>query len=193
MIRRWECVGEKHLGSRTADCKRTHRAHRPCREWCRFCGVGRCVNSLHMKSYVQDDLEGVLHESMDCGCLGEKESEEQLTRVLVIHERRHKMTWALLVPRNGTEFPWIAKRAAKFIDQLGHNRVTLGCDNEPATEALAGYRTSSSRRKSDCARETTSWRESVQRNHRTHGGTGGWPGPNTESCIGAWYWPQGPT
>ena len=28
------------------------------------------------------------------------------------------------------------KRAAKFIDQLGHNRVTLRCDNEPAIEAL---------------------------------------------------------
>ena len=29
------------------------------------------------------------------------------------------------------------KRAARFIDQLGHNTVTLRCDNEPATEALA--------------------------------------------------------
>ena len=46
------------------------------------------------------------------------------------------MTWAMLVPRQGTEFPWIARRAAKFIDQLGHNRVTLRCDNEPAIEAL---------------------------------------------------------
>ena len=27
--------------------------------------------------------------------------------------------------------------AARFIDQLGHNRVTLRCDNEPAIEALA--------------------------------------------------------
>ena len=42
-----------------------------------------------------------------------------------------------LVPRKGTEFPWIAKRAAKFIEQFGHNRVTLRCDNEPAIEALA--------------------------------------------------------
>ena len=33
--------------------------------------------------------------------------------------------------------PWIAKRAARFIDQLGHNTVTLRCDNEPATEAVA--------------------------------------------------------
>ena len=36
-----------------------------------------------------------------------------------------------------TEFAWIAKRAAKFIDQLGHNKVTLRCDNEPAVEAQA--------------------------------------------------------
>ena len=59
-----------------------------------------------------------------------------MSPVLVIRERRHKMTWATLVPRKETEFPWIAKRAAKFIDQLGHNRVTLRCDNEPAIETL---------------------------------------------------------
>ena len=41
------------------------------------------------------------------------------------------------VPRKGTEFPCISKRAARFIDQLGHNRVKLKCDNEPAVEALA--------------------------------------------------------
>ena len=57
--------------------------------------------------------------------------------MLAIRGRRHKMTWAMLVPRKGTEFPSIAKRAAKFIDQLRHNRVTLRCDNEPALEALA--------------------------------------------------------
>ena len=71
------------------------------------------------------------------GFLGERDSEEQTSPVLVIRERRHKMTWAMLVPRKATEFPWIAKRAAKFIDQHGHNRVTLRCDNEPAIEALA--------------------------------------------------------
>ena len=43
----------------------------------------------------------------------------------------------MLVPRKGMEFPWIAKRAARFVDQLKHNRVTLRCDNEPAIEALA--------------------------------------------------------
>ena len=75
--------------------------------------------------------------SMDYGFLGERESEDRVSPVLVIREWRHKMTWAMLVPRKGPEFTWIVKRAAKFIDQLGHNRVTLRCDTEPAIEALA--------------------------------------------------------
>ena len=72
--------------------------------------------------------------SMDLGFHGERESEEHVPPALVIRERRHKMTWAMLVL---TKFHWIAKRAARFIDQLGDNRVTLKCDNEPAIEALA--------------------------------------------------------
>ena len=99
--------------------------HRPCISRCKFCVMGRSVTSPHGRSDVQDDLEGVSHLSMDYGFLGE-----------VIRERRHRMTWTMLVPRRGTEFPWIARRRAKFIDPLGHNRVTLRCDNEPATEAL---------------------------------------------------------
>ena len=99
--------------------------------------MGHGVNAPHRRSDAQDDLEGVPCESMDSGFLGERESEDRVSPVLVIWERRLKMTWAMLVPRKGTEFQGIAKRAAKFIDQLGHNRVKLRCDSEPAIEALA--------------------------------------------------------
>ena len=96
----------------------------------------------------------------------ERESEEQVSLVLVIRERRHKMTWTMLVPRKGTKFFWIGK-----IDQLGHNRVTLRCDNEPAIEALAReIAQASPRRKPNCCRETACGRKSVQRDH----GTCGW-------------------
>ena len=105
--------------------------HRPYRTRCKFCVMGRGVNATHRRSDAQDDLEGVPHVSMDYG------SEDRVSPVLVIREWRHKMTWAMLVPRKGTEFPWIAKRAARFIDQFGHNRVTLRCDSEPAIAALA--------------------------------------------------------
>ena len=62
----------------------THRAHR---SRCKFCVMGRGVTP-HRRSDVQDDPEGVPHVSMDCGFLGERESEEQVTLVLVIRERR---------------------------------------------------------------------------------------------------------
>ena len=103
--------------------------HRPYKSWCKFCVMGRGVNSPHRRSDAQDGLEGVPHVSMDFGFLGEEESEERVTPVLVIRERRDRMTWAMLGPRQGTEFSWIAQRAAKFIDQVGHNSVILRCDH----------------------------------------------------------------
>ena len=78
--------------------------HRPYRSWCKFCVMWRGVNAPHRRSDAQDDLDGVPHVSMDYGFLGEKESEDRVSPVLVIRERRHKMTWAMLVPRKGTEF-----------------------------------------------------------------------------------------
>ena len=104
-----------------------------------------------------------------CGFLGERQPEEQVSPVLVIRERRHKMTWAMLVPRKGTEFPWIAKRAPKFIDQLEHNTVTLRCDNEPAIEALAREIGQARQEGSQTVLETTSGRKPVQRIRRAAG------------------------
>ena len=96
----------------------------------------RGVNAPHRRSNAQDDLDGMPHVSMDYGFSGERDSEEKTSPVLVIRERRHNITWAMLVQRKETEFHWIAKGAAKFIDQLGHNRVTFRCDTGPAIEAL---------------------------------------------------------
>ena len=95
------------------------------------------MNAPHGRSDAQDDLDGVPHVSVDYGFIVEMDPEEHVSPVLVIRERRLKMTWAMLVPRKGTESPWIAKRVPRFIDQLGHNTVTLRCDDEPAIEALA--------------------------------------------------------
>ena len=80
--------------------------HRPYRSWCKFCVMGRGgVNAPHRRSDAQDDVEGVPHVSMDYGFLGERESEEHVSPVLVIRERRHKMTSAMLVPRKGLNVP----------------------------------------------------------------------------------------
>ena len=48
------------------------------------------MNAPHRRSDAQDDLEGVPHASMDYGFLGERGSEDRVSPVLVIRERRHK-------------------------------------------------------------------------------------------------------
>ena len=73
--------------------------------------MGRDVNSPPRRSDAQDDLDGVSHVSMDYGFLGEKEAEEQVSPVLVIRERRLKVTWVMLVLRKGTESHRIAKES----------------------------------------------------------------------------------
>ena len=142
--------------------------------------MGRGVNAPYRRSDAQDDLDGVLHVSRDYGFLGEKESEDRVSPVLIIRERRHKMTWAMLVPRKGTEFPWIARRAAKFIDQLGHNGVTLRCDKEPAIKALAREIAQARQEWSQTVPERP---QSVQRDHRACGGARCWSGQDTEGCT----------
>ena len=78
-------------GQQTVKEQQEHMAtHRPHRSWCKFCVMGRGVNSPHRRSDAEDDFEGVHHVSMDCGFLGEKGSEEQVTPLLVICERRHR-------------------------------------------------------------------------------------------------------
>ena len=72
-------------GQPTESERREHmNTHRPYRSWCKLCVIGRGVNSPHRRTDAQDDLEGLLHVSMDYGFLGERESEEQVTLVLVI-------------------------------------------------------------------------------------------------------------
>ena len=76
--------------------------------------MGRGVNAPQRRSDARDDLEGVPHVSMDHGFLGERESEEHVSPVLVIRERRRKMTWAMLVPRKGKEFLLDRKESSKI-------------------------------------------------------------------------------
>ena len=68
------------------------------RSWCQFCVMGRRVSSPHRRSVDQYDVDGPTRVSMDYELRGEKESDEQVTPALVMREREHKMSWAILVP-----------------------------------------------------------------------------------------------
>ena len=102
------------------------------------------------------------------------------------------MMWAMLVPRKGTGIPWIAKRAARFIDQLGHNTVTLRCDNEPAIEAVAREITQARQEGSQTVPERPPVGDS-QSNGVIERAVGLVAGQNIESCVGASHRNQNPT
>ena len=174
--------GEEHPWP--TDCLRTQRAH---------------DHTSTIQMMVQVLCDGTWREltAQEIGCsrrLGvlhcvnglwvpcrERESEEQVAPVLVIRERSYKMTWAMLVPRKGTEFSGIAERAAKFIDQLGHNSVTLRCDSEPVIEALARELAPARREESQTVLERTPvGKKTVQCDPRRHGGARGFSDQNTE-------------
>ena len=135
------------------------------------------MNSPHRRSDAQEDTEGVLHVLTDCGFLGERESEEQVAPVL-------EDDAGDAGSEKGNRTSLVAKRTAKFIDQFGHNTMTLRCVSQQSRH----WRGKSRRlvaREARLFRRTASGRKSVQRGHRAHGGACGRPGQNTDGCVGA--------
>ena len=99
---------------------------------------------------------------------------------------RDKMAWAMLVPRKGKQnFTGSRGDQQNSLISLGTTELHSDATAKFDRGVGKGSCTSSPRRKPDCDRKTTGGRELVHRNHRTHGGTRGWPGQNTQSCIGA--------
>ena len=108
-------------GQPTANENKEHiTTHRPYRSWCKFSVTGRGVNSPHRRSDAQEDWEGVPHVSMDCGFLGERESEEQVNPMVVSRERRHKMTCGRCWFREREpNFPGLRSEQLSSLNSLG--------------------------------------------------------------------------
>ena len=141
---------------------------------------GTWVNSSHRRSDNQDDVQGVLHVSMDSGFFGEKESEEQVAPVPVIRERRHKMNAGS--EKKELNFPGLRREQRSSLISLGTTESHSGVTTNQRWERLQ-EKSDKPAKKSDCARETASGRKPVQWCHRTRRGARGRSGQNTESCA----------
>ena len=72
------------------------------------CIVVKRLKSPHKGPATDDDPAA--HVSLDHDFHNDKGSDDEASPMFVIRERRHKMTWAMLVPRKGTEISWVAKK-----------------------------------------------------------------------------------
>ena len=166
--------------------------HRPYRSWCKFCVMGRGVNSPHRRSDAQDDLEGVFHVSMDYGFLGEREAEEQVTPVLVIRERRLKMTWAMLVPRKGTEFPDCKREQRSSSTSLGTTESRSGATTSRRLRHCRGKSHKLAKMEARPSRRDHQWVKASPMGSSNVQWDSCWQGQNTEGRAGASHWDQGP-
>ena len=108
--------------------------HVPYRSWCPHCVRGRGLADAHRAAEREEVEHPVV--SFDYGFLTTAQGEDRGAPLLVGRERRTGMTLAMIVPAKGVAHQWVQERAARWVDSLGYQQVTLRCDQEPAIVAL---------------------------------------------------------
>ena len=106
--------------------------HLPFRSWCEHCVKGRGEEMRHLK--VKEEPEQMeLHLDF---CFPGEETKDKKLMVLVVRERRARVTMSTRVPsKSNGEF--LAKRALAFMREIGANKggIMAKTDPEPATKA----------------------------------------------------------
>ena len=109
----------------------------PFRAWCVHCNKGKAKGHPHRKSKEEDKGSTVPVVGMDYMFMSEKqeEGEERGMPILVIKDSKTKVVRARVVPKKGRD-PYAIRRATADIAGLGHKRMVIKTDGEPAIRAL---------------------------------------------------------
>ena len=108
-------------------------SHLPYRNWCEHCVKGRGKEMDHKRAVEQ---RNTIEFHMDFCFPGAEDEKETLT-ILVIRERRTRMTMASVVPSKSMGM-FIAKRGVAFMKEVGcqFGTVIVKSDQEPAMKAI---------------------------------------------------------
>ena len=111
--------------------------HIPFRSWCKRCVRGNAHGNPHKKKRA---IEGQVREpviSVDYMLMHDNqgESEEKGMPIMVIKDRKTRIIRARVVPQKGSH-AYGTKVLSGVIESLGHSRVTLKSDQEPAILSL---------------------------------------------------------
>ena len=97
--------------------------HLPFRAWCPHCIRGRGLNAPHHRVPEEDKQGGeVAYVSLDYGFMPSKVHDEQFGPVLVLRDRKTRMTGSILVPAKGVE-EFAVRRVIDFLRELGCGEV----------------------------------------------------------------------
>ena len=108
--------------------------HCPFRAWCEFCVRGKCNNDGHYKQPAAPDGNPVV--SIDYAYMKSAQVEEQAGHPILVTKRSStKRISANVVPKKGA-YPEGIRRLGEELDKLGHRRMTVKSDQEPAILSL---------------------------------------------------------
>lgn len=124
----------KDPGSPSAEEVRKHSAtHLPYRSWCKHCVNGRGITHPHLahKHNIEEEIPTV---GIDYHYMG-KEGEEGTIPMLAIKDAHSKVVYDMVVTEKGVN-SYMVNRVVQSLDLLGHKRIILKSDQEPAIVAL---------------------------------------------------------
>ena len=101
----------------------------PYRSWCKHCVRGRGHSEAH-KELNADRSHGTPHVSMDYCFMGQDET--KCLPILVIRDHASKTVFSHVVPCKGTSQQYPIAQSVDDIEQLGHAKLILKSDQEPA-------------------------------------------------------------
>ena len=108
--------------------------HLPHRSWCSACVAGRARDRPHKRSAGKDGAS-VPCVVFDYGFMGGVGDDETVA-IQIARDVDTKMLFAHVVPRKGLVANHGVTQLMKDIDRLGHKKVCLKCDGEPALVAI---------------------------------------------------------
>ena len=114
-------------------------SHWPYRSWCPYCVMGRGRDKAHRR---RDGSEPRRPQVVADYCFmsrGDRAEAESAGAkpVLVVKEVSDGPVLAIATPKKGGDVAWVARRCARWLDNLGHKRITIKTDQEPSIEAWA--------------------------------------------------------
>ena len=116
-----------------SEVERHNVTHMPFRSWCLACVEGKARDKHHQKAegQVGKEVPEIVFDYCFLGSEGEDTVAIQVTR-----DRRTRMIFAHVVPKNGFSHEHGATELIKDIAKLGYNEIILKCDGEPALKTI---------------------------------------------------------
>ncbi len=106
--------------------------HLPYRPWCPICVKAKAHEDPHYK-HVEDEMKaGIPEIAIDYASIMARADGKDRRRILVGKDRWTKAVFCHTVKCKGMEDPHIVQNIKKSIDTMGHAKITLTTDGEPA-------------------------------------------------------------